>query len=1086
MLLLTIILAAVAAILCYRAFLKRFDTELRTAVHKHLSEMFPQARVYIERVNKDHQGSIIAQNVRLATLVDGKPFQVFAAKEVEVQGQLDVVDFIKQTIKINQVELIGVEVDAWQLSDGKWSIECLKPAEKKQQVNLPRIVLHDSVVRIRQGAARQAREIVIQGVQATVESVDLEKLLAHDRELARAVQLAEQNSGVRFRSQSQLLVQGSAQSSGLLEKLNVKCLIDPANKTLLTTGNFNTLFYSPKLLERLPAAFAQKLTQFTGMECEASSNFFLLTLVPNLPPTFICQGRLESGRLQDPRLPYPLERLSSDFNCSNSLLQLRNMKASSGGARLTFNTDIMGLSLDSPIDIEAEVENLELDKRLHQSLPPVVQQQWDKLQLAGKVSGRLKLTFDGRTWKPTASITCQQVSVKPWLFPYEFEQIEGEIQYEAGTVTSTCLRGRAGGQLLEASLELNHVSMPQGTQWIGKIQSHSLGVVAIDEELMAALTPVGKPPSGAEKFVRSLNITGGVELVNATLVRTSAESPKWQRTIEAHVFDGRLQYDKFRYPIYNIRGRIRNQGDDWWIDGFEGRNDSARILCSGVWKQVPQGLLPFKLDFVAHTVPMVEDLFLALPERAQTVWTELRPSGAIDKVTTTIQRLAANADLQTFATISEVRDATTVNGQSLRLHPEKLPLLLDDVTCEVHYNNGEVQIEHATALNGASRLELTGSCRSLANDRWQADINWLPSTRLMMDGQLIRAMPKSIQESMQKLNFYGPVSIIGKSQSIFGKNPQDFVSTWDCQLDIEDGKLAGGTHVSAMRGTVKVKGDVGNGKLNASGDFAMDAMRVLKTPVFNLQGPFVILNNKVFFGSNIQQALPNPNQETTPEVTASALAGTLKLNGYGSLDTGKFEVDARLENAQLSSLLRDIGINSQAPEATCNASLKFRGVPWNPQTYDGSGTVRLSDAKLYELPFMMRFLSVASVSNNDASAFQQADINFQLYGDHIPLQVAADGEVLRLRGEGWTNLRKEVELQLYTYVGRRAALSQVVTPLLAESRFSTFMMIEVNGTLDNPDMQRRPFPQLEATLQQIFPEVAEQRPIRDAIKNWRK
>jgi hypothetical protein len=146
----------------------------------------------------------------------------------------------------------------------------------------------------------------------------------------------------------------------------------------------------------------------------------------------------------------------------------------------------------------------------------------------------------------------------------------------------------------------------------------------------------------------------------------------------------------------------------------------------------------------------------------------------------------------------------------------------------------------------------------------------------------------------------------------------------------------------------------------------------------------------------------------------------------------------------------------------------------------------LSDAKLYELPFMMRFLSVASVSNNDASAFQQADINFQLYGDHIPLQVAADGEVLRLRGEGWTNLRKEVELQLYTYVGRRAALSQVVTPLLAESRFSTFMMIEVNGTLDNPDMQRRPFPQLEATLQQIFPEVAEQRPIRDAIKNWRK
>jgi hypothetical protein len=288
-----------------------------------------------------------------------------------------------------------------------------------------------------------------------------------------------------------------------------------------------------------------------------------------------------------------------------------------------------------------------------------------------------------------------------------------------------------------------------------------------------------------------------------------------------------------------------------------------------------------------------------------------------------------------------------------------------------------------------------------------------------------------------------------------------------------------------MRGTIWVKGNAGNGKLNANGHVAMEAMRVLKTPVFNLQGPFVVLDSKIFFGSAIQDALPTPEPSGVKEVTASALAGILKLNGYGRLDTGKFFVDAKLENAQLSSLLRDIGIQTQAPEATCNASLEFRGVPWNPQTYDGNGKVVLSNAKLYELPFMMRFLSVASVSGNDASAFQQANINFRLDGDHIPLQLSADGEVLRLRGEGWTNLRRELELELYTYVGRRVPISQIVSPLLAESRFSTFMMVEVTGTLDSPEMQRRPFPQLEATFQQIFPEVAEKRPLRDTINRWR-
>ncbi len=47
------------------------------------------------------------------------------------------------------------------------------------------------------------------------------------------------------------------------------------------------------------------------------------------------------------------------------------------------------------------------------------------------------------------------------------------------------------------------------------------------------------------------------------------------------------------------------------------------------------------------------------------------------------------------------------------------------------------------------------------------------------------------------------------------------------------------------------------------------------------------------------------------------------------------------------------------------------------------------------------------------------------------------------------------------------------------------MMVEVTGTMDSPDMQRRPFPQLEATFQQMFPEVAERQPIRDTIQRWR-
>lgn len=1083
-----VVLASIAAIMSYRAVLIRFDTELRVAVQKHLSDLFPQARVYIQRVSKDPSGKIIAEGVRMATVIDDRPYQVFGADEVVVQGNLDVTDFLKQTISVKQIDLIGVQIDAWMKADGKWSVECLKPRELTNK-NAPKIVLNDSLIRIRQGASPKSPELVVHGVSATIETLQPGDLIGMPQ-----TQVIHKT----------LKIHGTAQSSGLLEKVNVEFHLDMQTQAMQLAGNFNGLQFNPRLREKLPVELSDKLKQFAGLECELSSSYFSVKLAPGQPAEFVCQGRLESGRLQDQRLPYPIEQIQSDFYCRNSFLQLRNMQARSGTTKLTFETDILGFGLDSPMDIQAQVENLELDQRLYQSLPPAVQQQWDKLQLAGRVSGRLKLQFDGQQWRPSALIQCQQVSIKPWLFPYAISHIDGDIEYREGILQSGLLRGRAGGQLIEGTLRLKHVAADaaissslashdgkavpvQGLQWLGKLNFRSLGAVAIDEDLIAALTPVGKVQSGAERFVRSLRMTGSIELLNATFERDSIALPKWHRTLEAHVYDARLKYEKFPFPVYNLRGAILNQGDQWKLDGFEGRNDSARILCSGSWQQVPQGLLPFKLEFVAHTVPIVEDLFYALPTKARQVWEELQPSGSIDQVTATIERPLVDAAIESHVVLREERDSVSTGGRSLRLYPKKLPYLLDDVSGVVTYNNGIVQIEQISAQNGATRIVLKGQCYSLSQDQWQADIQWLPSTRLMVDSQLVRALPPSIQESMNKLAFYGPVSVLGGSRAIFSQNSPHILTSWDCVLDIEDGRLASGAHIGAMRGTILVRGNSNGESINANGQVSMDAVRVLKTPVTNLQGPFVILDNKLYFGSTVQEAIPSPDPNNLPvDLTASALAGTLKLSGYGRLDTGKFFMDAKLENAHLSALLRDIGMQSQTPEATCNASLKFQGIPWNSQTFDGSGEIHLTDAKLYELPFMMRFLSVASVNASDASAFQRADISFRLDGDHIPLQVSADGEVLRLRGEGWTNLRKDVELQLYTYVGRRVPIGKIIAPLVPESQLSTFMMIEVTGSLNSPDMQRRAFPQIEATLQQMFPEVAQRQPLRNTLQMWRQ
>jgi len=1035
-------------------------------VQRELSELFPKADIFIGRVSFDDRGTIVVNDLRMATAVAGRRQQIVSAEQVIVRGQFDISDFLKQTAGVERVHLIGLEVDAWPFEDGGWSLDRLKPHAKPNR-KPPELVIERSRVKVRQGVEANAREVVLHDFQASVRVVQSETHSSTDG-----------LAGVRHHFKAL----ASGRTNGLLGGINVECNFDSSLQSFEVSGDATHLHFSQRLLDHLPADIAQKLTQLAGLECEASCSQFHVSYAAGRATEFSCQGTIASGRLRDARLPYPLEKISSNFFCKNSLLQLRNMTARSGGATLKFDTDIMGLGLESPMVIQGQVQNVDLDQRLYASLPPKFQEQWDRLQLTGRIHGNFELKFDGTTWQQTASIDCQQVGVRPWLFPYAFTQVEGRVVYQNGEITSERMTGQAGGQVVEASLRLRQ----SGSQWLGKLQCRSHGAVVIDQELISALTPAGKSRSGAEDFVRSLHLAGSVELVNATFERDDPESSKWNRTIDAHIYDGRLQYEKFQYPIYNIRGRILNHNAQWQLESFEGRNDSARILFAGDWQQVAEGPIPFSLRFEAHTVPLTEDLFQAVPQTVRNVWSHLQPTGTIGQVVTTIQRQADTPEIDTEVTITEQTNGNTQPGKSLRLYPHIFPFHLNDVNCHVVYRDRIVTIHRATAHNGATRLALRGVCRPHFDGSWHAEIQWLPTTRLMVDGQLIRALPKDLQESMQKLDFQGPVSVLGSSLVVFGDLQERPDVSWDCQFDIEDGQLASGEHVNAMRGTIWAIGTSQNGQLNASGQVSMDALRVLKIPVTSLLGPFALVDNKLYFGESVRKVVPAATDSDSAEMTARTLAGTLRLSGYSLLDTGKVHMDAVLENADLSTLLLELGVPQQNSQAVCNVYLKdFRGIPWNPQTFHGSGSIHLTDAKLYELPFMMRLLSVASVSANDASAFQTANIDFSVDGDHIPLKVAADGEVLRVRGEGWTNLRRDVDLQLYTYVGRRLPLGQVATPLLAESRFATFMMVEVTGTLDNPAMQRRPFPQIEATLQQIFPEVVEQKTMREAFNRWR-
>ncbi len=1062
---LVIVLAAVAAILSYQAVIGKFNRQLHIAVTDRLKESFPSASVYLGRVTYNNQGDLVVNDFRLAVVnsATNKFRQVISCERAVLAGNLDIAHWVQQSIQIKRIDLHGVQMDVWPQAGGQWSIQDLKMVSAANSCT-PTIAVHDALMKVYPNNSPKATAIVLHDIQGLV--------------TPKIPSLTDECSA------SALSINFSASSSGLMRRITTQGWLDSQKQAWKVDGVVENFEFTHELIEKLPPQATLYLNQIAGLECEASFNYEVFSR-PLMSPGFeVKNGVISDGRLRDARLPYPLDHMHGKFFCNNTKLQLRDLVATSGSTTLTLGTDIEGFTPDVPITIFASASGLELDRRLYDSLPTSWQTYWDRLQLEGSADAELKLMFDGKRWSTVATFDCQGISMTPWLFPYRLEKVTGKVMYADGRVSSELLSGLAGGQPVQGAVLLINAG---GGQWVGEVACRTLGAVAVDEKLISALTPVGGAQSPTESFIRTLHPAGVVQLTSATFKRSSAPGDTWHRSIDASVYNGKIRYDGFEYPIYEIRGRIEGNDDEWRLHQFEGRNGSGRIQCNGSWLAVKKGQVPLNLQFRALAVQLDEELQQALPPDAQFLWNQLQPVGAMDAIDVTLVRTSPTEPVELAVSLREENSSNETSGRSLRLYPREFPFWLTDVACNVTYSPGKIHIESASASNGASRILVKGDCiRDPVKQQWIADMHWLPSTRLIVNNQFLQALPATIRQSLVRLDFRGPMSVLGNSRIVLTPSAEEGVTTsWNCQLDIEDGQLGEGNYVDAMRGSIELEGKNDGKTILASGKVFMDAVTLKGVPVTRVTGPFALVGSRLFFGRAISEALPQASGEQSMEMSADALAGKLVVSGHGQLDSGKFYVKANLKGAELSALLQDVGVNRATTPGLCEAELDFNGVPWNTQTYHGAGSIHLSDAKLYQLPFMIKLLSFTrSVSNNDA-AFTTADIKFQMDGDHIPLNVACEGDVLRMVGKGWTNLRREIELDLYTYVGRRNVVRNVIDPLLSESPYASTMMIAVRGSLDSPDMKRVPFPQLESTLQQMFPEVAERRQ-ENPILRWRQ
>jgi hypothetical protein len=149
------------------------------------------------------------------------------------------------------------------------------------------------------------------------------------------------------------------------------------------------------------------------------------------------------------------------------------------------------------------------------------------------------------------------------------------------------------------------------------------------------------------------------------------------------------------------------------------------------------------------------------------------------------------------------------------------------------------------------------------------------------------------------------------------------------------------------------------------------------------------------------------------------------------------------------------------------ANIELHGAGTSRNAISGRGSLRLSDADIYELPVMISLLKILSIRAPDRNAFSTSSMDYHIEGEHIYFdRIDFNGDAISLLGKGEMDFQSNVKLKFHAIVGR----GEIDLPIIKEvyrGASQQILQIHVSGTLQNPETRKEAFPAVNQALQQL-------------------
>ena len=234
-----------------------------------------------------------------------------------------------------------------------------------------------------------------------------------------------------------------------------------------------------------------------------------------------------------------------------------------------------------------------LDRQFADILPLAWQEIWFHYLPAGELNARLDLSYDGRAWTPRLEIQCVDVSFSHYKFPYRLERAAGTLSV-ADDRLAFRLRGYGDGQPVDLEGQIEH----PGPKGVGLVTVNA-AQMPLTEKLFDAL------PGKTQKIVRSLAPQGTFNTQVRLWRRTATE--KWHHQAPVDLNRISLKYEKFPYPLAEVRGRLEGVDGQWQFRDLVGTNNGGYVTCGGQFLPSPGGG-ELVLRFNGSDVPLSDEL----------------------------------------------------------------------------------------------------------------------------------------------------------------------------------------------------------------------------------------------------------------------------------------------------------------------------------------------------------------------------------------------------------------------------------------------------------------------------------------------